>query len=230
MGNGILKQIIPLLILLFLGYVKAFAQFSTVQSKPEKPVPMRQNPDFHPYPGSGGLQTAYQHAPFRLRSDIPGIRSFPYKSDAELPSKYDLRDVGLVTAAKYQGNGSAGGNCASFAVIGSIESSWLKMTYSENDLSEQNLSGCHGYEWAYGTGSNPNPGRDIFNIIAEGVQSTSADIILFNLNGKALQRKTIANQGGMISTRMDLSMYASGIYQLLLIDGKQVANQRIIKQ
>jgi hypothetical protein len=76
----------------------------------------------------------------------------------------------------------------------------------------------------------PNPGRGIFNIIAEGVQSTNADIILFNLNGKALQRKTIANQGGMISTRMDLSMYASGIYQLLLIDGKQVANQRIIKQ
>ena len=29
------------------------------------------------------------------------------------------------------------------------------MAYSEIDLSEQNLSGCHGYEWAYGTGSNP---------------------------------------------------------------------------
>jgi len=150
-----LKQIVPLVILLFLGSIKAFAQFPTAHSKPERPVPMRQNPDFHPYTGNGGLQTTYQHAPFLLGSDIPGLRSVPYKSDAELPSKYDLRDEGLVTAAKYQGNGGAGGNCASFAVIGSLESSWLKMAYSEIDLSEQNLSGCHGYEWDYGTGSNP---------------------------------------------------------------------------
>ena len=155
MDNAIMKQIIPLLILLSLGSVKAFAQTSSAHSKPEKPVPMRQNPDFQPYPGSGRLQTAYQHAPFRLRSVVPVTNSAPYKSDAELPVKYDLRDVGLVTAAKYQGNGSAGGNCASFAVIGSLESSWLKMGFSETDLSEQNLSGCHGYEWAYGTGSNP---------------------------------------------------------------------------
>ncbi len=130
--------------MLCLGSVEASAQ-----------VPMRQNPDFQPYPGSGRVQTAYQHAPFRLRSDVTEAKSDPYKSDAELPLKYDLRDVGLVTAAKYQGNGSAGGNCATFAVTGSLESSWLRMGFSETDLSEQNLSGCHGYEWAYGTGSNP---------------------------------------------------------------------------
>ena len=150
-----MKQIIPFLILLCLGYVKASAQISITPSKPEKPVPMLQNPDFQPYPGSGRLQTAYQHAPFRLRSDVKETKSDPYKSDAEFPVKYDLRDVGLVTAAKYQGDGSAGGNCATFAVTGSLESSWLKMGFSETDLSEQNLSGCHGYEWAYGTGSNP---------------------------------------------------------------------------
>jgi C1A family cysteine protease len=144
MDNGIMKQIIPFLMLLCLGSVEASAQ-----------VPMRQNPDFQPYPGSRRVQTAYQHAPFRLRSDVPETKSDPYKSDAELPLKYDLRDVGLVTAAKYQGNGSAGGNCATFAVTGSLESSWLRMGFSEIDLSEQNLSGCHGYEWAYGTGSNP---------------------------------------------------------------------------
>ncbi|MCK5462250.1 MAG: hypothetical protein KAI95_04510, partial [Bacteroidales bacterium] len=86
---------------------------------------------------------------------MPDTKSDPYKSDAEFPAKYDLRDAGLVTPAKYQGSGSAGGNCASFAVIGSLESSWLKMGFPETDLSEQNLSGCHGYEWAYGTGSNP---------------------------------------------------------------------------
>jgi C1A family cysteine protease len=84
-----------------------------------------------------------------LRSDVEESKSRPYKSDTELPPKYDLRDMGLVTTARYQGNGSAGGNCASFADIGSLESSWLKMGYPEIDLSEQNLSGCHGYEWAY---------------------------------------------------------------------------------
>ncbi|MCK5462513.1 MAG: T9SS type A sorting domain-containing protein, partial [Bacteroidales bacterium] len=76
----------------------------------------------------------------------------------------------------------------------------------------------------------PNPGRGIFNILAEGVQSPKVDIILYNLNGQALQRKSVTNNQGMISIRMDLSMYASGIYQLLLIDGKHVANQRIIKK
>ncbi len=82
-------------------------------------------------------------------------KSAHYKSDAGFPAAYDLRDVGLVTPARYQGNGSAGGNCAAFAVTGSLESSWLQMGFPETDLSEQNLSGCHGYEWAYGTGSNP---------------------------------------------------------------------------
>lgn len=155
MGNGFKKQIIPLAILLFLGSSEAIAQPYVSESKPEKPVPMRQNPDFQPYTGIGGSQTAYQHAPFRLRSENPKTKTRPRKSETALPSKYDLRDMGLVTPARYQGNGSAGGNCASFAVLGSLESSWLKTGLPETDLSEQNLSGCHGYEWAYGTGSNP---------------------------------------------------------------------------
>lgn len=155
MDNGIMKQIILILILLNLGTLKTSAQTYTAELKHEKPVPLRQNPYFQPYHSNGGLQTAYQHAPFRLRSLIPQTKTASYKSDSELPSKLDLREAGLVTAARYQGNGSAGGNCASFAVMGSIESSWLKMGFPENDLSEQNLSGCHGYEWAYGTGSNP---------------------------------------------------------------------------
>jgi len=155
MDSGIMKQIIPLMILLCLSALRGFTQTSTAHSKPEKPVPMRQYPGYLPNPGNGGLQTAYQHAPFQLKSDVLNTKPAPYKSDAELPTKYDLREAGLVTAARYQGNGSAGGNCASFAVIGTLESSWLKMGFPETDLSEQNLSGCHGYEWPYGTGSNP---------------------------------------------------------------------------
>jgi C1A family cysteine protease len=144
MDMGIMKQIFYLLILLCPGSGGISAQ-----------VPMRQNPDFQPYPNTGRMQTTHQHAPFRLQNAITETKSGLYKSDAELPPAYDLRDAGFVTMAKDQGNGSAGGNCASFAVIGSLESCWLKMGFSETDLSEQNLSGCHGYEWAYGTGSNP---------------------------------------------------------------------------
>jgi C1A family cysteine protease len=150
-----MKQIIPLLILLCLRPAGISAQVSKDHPNAEWPVPMRQNPDFRPSPASGVPQTTYQQAPFRLINNVSDTKSSPYKSDAELPAKYDLRDVGLVTPARDQGNGSAGGNCASFAVIGSLESCWLKMGFSETDLSEQNLSGCHGYEWAYGAGSNP---------------------------------------------------------------------------
>jgi hypothetical protein len=75
----------------------------------------------------------------------------------------------------------------------------------------------------------PNPGRDIFNILAEGIQSQRVDILLYNMNGKALERKSFSVSDGSFSVPMDLSRYASGIYQLLLIDGSQVANQRIIR-
>jgi len=209
-----MKQIVPLLILLCLGSLKVYGQTSIADSKPEKPVPMRQNPDFQPYTGNGRLQTTYQHAPFRLRSKNQETKSASFKSDAALPSKYDHRDEGLVIAAKYQGNGSAGCNCASFAVIGSIESSWLKIGFPENDLSEQNLSGCHGYEWAYGTGSNP--------YIATAYLGRMSGPILESLDPyNTSATEFFCDQyapGAYIP--MYLSMYANGIYHL----------QRIIKQ
>jgi hypothetical protein len=76
----------------------------------------------------------------------------------------------------------------------------------------------------------PNPGRDIFNILVEGVQSPKVDIILYNTSGQAMQRKSFSVSDGRLSARMDLSGYGSGIYHLLLMDGKQVANQRIMKE
>jgi C1A family cysteine protease len=149
-----MKQIITSLILLWMGTGSLLSQPTITDPPTEKPVPMRQNPYFQPYNVKGQLQTTYQHAPFLLSCDLPATTSSPYKSDADLPTRYDLRDEGMVTPARDQGNGSAGGNCAFFAVLGSVESGWLKMGFSPTDLSEQNLSGCHGYEWAYGTGGN----------------------------------------------------------------------------
>ncbi len=76
----------------------------------------------------------------------------------------------------------------------------------------------------------PNPGKDIFNIQAEGILSHTVDIMLYNMNGKALERRSLSVTDGRLSDRLDLSTYVSGIYQLILIDGKQLANRRIIKE
>jgi C1A family cysteine protease/PKD repeat protein len=70
-----------------------------------------------------------------------------------LPSKYDLREKGLITSVKDQG-GDFGGNCWAFTTLGAIESQWLKMGFDTFDLSEQHLAACHGFEWKYGEGGN----------------------------------------------------------------------------
>jgi len=76
------------------------------------------------------------------------------KSTNTLPTKYDLRTLGLVTPAKDQGGGTYGGNCVAFATMGSIESRWLVLGEEEYDLSEQHIAACYGYEWGYGEGAN----------------------------------------------------------------------------
>jgi hypothetical protein len=50
------------------------------------------------------------------------------------------------------------------------------------------------------------------------------------MNGQALEHRSLSVTDGRLSDRLDLSMYARGIYQLILIDGKQLANGRIIKE
>jgi hypothetical protein len=76
----------------------------------------------------------------------------------------------------------------------------------------------------------PNPGRDIFNITAEGLVSSMVGFILYDMRGRTMLHESLPAIGGSCSTRMDLSGYASGIYQLLLLDGDRVVNRRIIRQ
>ncbi|MDR1943231.1 MAG: lectin like domain-containing protein [Synergistaceae bacterium] len=67
----------------------------------------------------------------------------------ELPSKYDLRALGLVTPAKDQGTVS---NCWAYAALGSIESTHLRATGEALDLWEAHLS------WFSYSGDNPFSG------------------------------------------------------------------------
>ena len=53
-----------------------------------------------------------------------------YLDGAEFPVKYDLRDYGLVTSVKNQGDYF---NCWAFAAVGSLESCYLKASQEQND-------------------------------------------------------------------------------------------------
>lgn len=63
------------------------------------------------------------------------------------PELFDLRDEGLVTSVKNQGNA---GHCWTFSAIGAIESRSLVLDSSAYDLSEKNMATCHGFEWEEG--------------------------------------------------------------------------------
>lgn len=66
-----------------------------------------------------------------------------YKSDNDLPAVYDLRTLGFVSSVKDQ---LTCNSCWAFAVMGAIESSWLKKGFGEYDLSESNLKNCHNFD------------------------------------------------------------------------------------
>ncbi len=71
----------------------------------------------------------------------------------DLPSKYDLRNLNLVTGAKNQGSSGA---CWAFSTIAALESFLLKYENITYDLSENNLKnlmnyrGVNGTDWADG--------------------------------------------------------------------------------
>ena len=70
----------------------------------------------------------------------------------DLPSKYDLRELGYVSSVKNQGSN---GNCWAFATIATLESCILKALGDNLDLSESNMKNLFGlysdYGWTYET-------------------------------------------------------------------------------
>ncbi len=76
-------------------------------------------------------------------------------NDDELPSYYNLRDLGLVTPVKNQGKG---GNCWAFAALGSLESCLLKATGTTFDLSEENMKNLMSKYSDYGWAMETNTG------------------------------------------------------------------------
>lgn len=64
---------------------------------------------------------------------------------------YDLRTFGYVTPVKNQ---QSCGSCWAFAAIAAIESNWLKTSFGNYSLSEDNLIDCHMFDEAPCAGGN----------------------------------------------------------------------------
>jgi len=73
----------------------------------------------------------------------------------DIPSKYDLRELGYVTPVKSQGSD---GNCWAFATMATLESCILKATGTNLDLSESNLKNLFGSYGDYGWNMETNKG------------------------------------------------------------------------
>lgn len=90
--------------------------------------------------------TGLRHDPLKVEGDglaaEPSNRSrYSYSYGSGLPSSYDLRDYGKVTAMRNQG---PNGSCWAFASYGSLESTMLPQL---NDFSEKHMRNTHGFDW-----------------------------------------------------------------------------------
>ena len=72
-----------------------------------------------------------------------------------LPDRYDLRELGLVTSVKNQGNG---GNCWAFSALAALESAILKSLNVSYDLSEENMKNLASMYSDYGWAMDTNEG------------------------------------------------------------------------
>lgn len=140
-----MRKIFTLWILTLIGLTVS-AQY------PLERAPM--NPEFKKYFERDFIQkTTKEGHSFGL---IPAPTTPVYKFSTQATkgielSSYDLRDEGLLTSIKNQGNC---GSCWTFATMASIESWWLAEGLGIHDLSEDNLNNCHTFDWAPCEGGN----------------------------------------------------------------------------
>ncbi len=96
-----------------------------------------------------------------------GVESqFDLTTPLDLPSSFDLREEGAVTPVREQGTYNC---CWTFATYASLESSILKASGTEVDLSENHLKNHNGFAWkipADGTEEQPGEGGNHFQSIA----------------------------------------------------------------
>ncbi|MBM2814507.1 MAG: type sorting protein, partial [Ignavibacteria bacterium] len=102
---------------------------------------------------SEGHSLGYIPPPFTYSTALPS-KKYINKILIDLPSSYDLRNVGGTSYVTSVKNQSTCGACWTFATYGPIESAWLLQGYGTYDLSEQNARTCHGFVWGPCDGGN----------------------------------------------------------------------------
>jgi len=76
----------------------------------------------------------------------------------------------------------------------------------------------------------PNPSRDVFNIKLDDAISSDVEVLLYNLNGQLIMKKSFRDVPGELFTRLDVSRQASGIYHLRVIDGERIIDRKLVKE
>ncbi|MEB3339278.1 Ser-Thr-rich GPI-anchored membrane family protein [Okeania sp.] len=117
------------------------------------------------YTLSFGVESPDENLPYLLSTPLldPEVQkndnsSFAFTTPVDLPSSFDLREEGAVTPVRDQGSY---GSCWAFASYASLESSILKASGTEVDLSENHLKNHNGFEWRIpvgGTQEQPGEG------------------------------------------------------------------------
>ena len=98
--------------------------------------------------------------------------AFNTQLSGQFPATYDLRTLGLMTSVKDQG--STCGSCWAFASCAAIESQWLKLGFGTNDLSEDNIIDCHGFDEAPCAGGSYYMSQAMLSV-HKGILSESND-------------------------------------------------------
>src|SRR6056297_1221936 len=137
----------------------SFVSFHVLSQDLLKKAPL--NPDYVKYlkekeTGKTGPETYNGYGLGLIPS--PVMLNFDNLSKTEIsksiPSSYDLRTENSgnwLSSVKDQGSEGA---CWSFATYGTVESYWLKQGKGLYDLSEQNVTTCHGFDWSPSDGGN----------------------------------------------------------------------------
>ena len=131
----------------FLSFLLLSFCFSFSQTKLQKAPP---NPDYIKF-----IENYRNGEDDLFAAPAPALLNFKKyfeikkgSSPKDFPVVYDMRTAGpggtsLLTSVKNQ---SGCGACWAFATYGSMESVWKIMELGDNDLSENNLKNCSGYE------------------------------------------------------------------------------------